>query len=907
MIETRERNPFDGRNTQFEARDGHYSDRRDGGSSTENVWTTQYPGPGPGGRQSGYYEDRRHDRLPPPPDREESSSERRFPNARYKRSYNFPKTYGPTPGAVGRFNSRMDPKFNDAKTHSNKFEEVCKDRGLGKGCGRVFHNQDEYIEHIKERKKIENKNNCPELVKNRVCKDEGTIKGCGRTFDKLEAYQEHIRVRNKTPNRRCPGIAGSQNTQDRNRETVKTECRSAVYTGPSVTIDISESPEYVAPGSPLSSNTPSPPENMNVEPVSPPSSLAPTYSSPMPAPVSPPTSVASETRKTPESEERPVSPPPCDQDNVTVRDDGVILIPNLLPDIVTSAIVDDTPEKVPRVPREGSPKRIFLPPKPKTVVSTTSKEDVANKSVTVLAEVEGQRSTTPPEQVSKSMVGGEKEVEAQSSPKLLTTVDESVGRQKEKIFGESSDQEPHEVSNPMSHQKVSSDSTPKNVDKSNVINSASGSGRKEKVKLPSSFFTEDDLTPAVTVMETGMKPSEKRKRMDDEMELLLDKKQRSKFIKKVPHDKEMDKTGDVNVDEPVSVDGIIPLNKSTNSTSSLPKSVEKVVHSESQVSSFAEALTQASQGKPTSKISSRRGSKDKHSSKDKRKYIDKSKTTDNKSNNDETKRIRHEQTATQEDVSCNAKTSQVQGRLSSIPECGEEGVADESSDNFVCSRCNEIFTDLQIYSEHSLACNKQDLESEPIIENQVGVTKSASFQNTSDTTASFKEGISDKVFSSENSDSTGAKIASSVESSNDSHIENSTISSTEASPQTLADEVESHEDVNEDKDSEDPGEQSACRESQVSIGEKNGDITDTNRTEDDDHSETCVDDLFSDETSEDIASVDSIKDDAVLISLRKALCSTDDEDLDSSDSDDDEDSVELVFGKCNRCLLFYLL
>ena len=68
-----------------------------------------------------------------------------------------------------------------------------------------------------------------------------------------------------------------------------------------------------------------------------------------------------------------------------------------------------------------------------------------------------------------------------------------------------------------------------------------------------------------------------------------------------------------------------------------------------------------------------------------------------------------------------------------------------------------------------------------------------------------------------------------------------------------------------------------------------------------------MDELLSneEETSEDIASADDMKADDVVISLREALCSSDDVDSDSSDTDEDEDTVELVFGiSLQFCYIF---
>ena len=149
-----------------------------------------------------------------------------------------------------------------------------------------------------------NGRNCPDYNKEvRECRDEGSIKGCGRKFDILEGYQDHIRLRNRDKDRICPGARSDQ---------VKTEAetRSRIYSGPTVEIDLADSPEYRPVESPPSISNQTPDQ---LEP---------------------------ESRKD-SSPERAVSPPPCDEDEVVmdVNDDGIILIssgPSHLPDIVTS-------------------------------------------------------------------------------------------------------------------------------------------------------------------------------------------------------------------------------------------------------------------------------------------------------------------------------------------------------------------------------------------------------------------------------------------------------------------------------------------------------------------------------------------------------------------------------------------
>merc|ERR1712133_24772 len=426
-------------------------------------------------------------------------------------------------------------------------------------------------------------------------------------------------------------------------------------------------------------------------------------------------------------------------------------------------------------------------------------------------------------------------------------------------------------------------------------------------------------TPAPTLKESSMKPSEKRKRMDNdngEMELLLDKKQRSKFIKRTPVENEKDKSDIENVDTGVSVDGIISLKKSTKSTTSLAKNTEIVVSSESQVTSFDEALTQASKVKESSKISTRRGSKDKHSSKDKRTYVDKSKSTDKKSK---------EQTTILENVPPNLNaneklsTTQVHERLgSSHGESKDKSVTnpDDSSDPMVCSRCKEIFSDISKYAQHSLSCNEQDpTTSEQIVDTQnVPEESPSSLPPASDSSSSSKK---NNLASSDIARSNETDEAPSIdkESSNDSLIESSTKVMAEVSQVTVTNEVDNHEDVHLATDTENDDQQSVASEARVSDAEKDTETPDVGidtpdelEVGNDGESETAVDELLSDEeeTSEDIASADDMKADDVVISLREALCSSDDVDSDSSYTDEDEDTVELVFGKdncddCPRC------
>ena len=66
------------------------------------------------------------------------------------KSHPFSRHYGPTPGAVGRYNSKLSasqiPKQREKVT-----EWICRDHGLYKGCGMVFFDQMKYNKHKKIR------------------------------------------------------------------------------------------------------------------------------------------------------------------------------------------------------------------------------------------------------------------------------------------------------------------------------------------------------------------------------------------------------------------------------------------------------------------------------------------------------------------------------------------------------------------------------------------------------------------------------------------------------------------------------------------------------------------------------------------------------------------------------------
>ena len=400
---------------------------------------------------------------------------------------------------VGRFNSRKDPNYRDTEADDRRPTEwVCSDRGKTEGCSRVFHVQEEYIEHIKVKKSAGG--NCPDRRVSRFCRDEGSIRGCGKEFNRLDAYQEHINIRNKTRDRRCPELGPE--VRSREEAGVKAELRPGpLYSGDVVEVDIADSPEYVAPGSP----------------VSPPSSSAlvtPSFSG-----------ITSEKAASPD---RSVSPPPCDPLNpVSVRDDGVILIqPSSLPDLVTSSnpgpsfkirIPSSRPvEKEPTAPSAGEPGKLDVTP-----VNRTGDSDVAP-------------CTPLMGNVSSAMTGASPV--AESTPKTLSVATAEKASIKEDV----------PVTHPTPVQDLVTDADAKCVQsdlssvKGNIMSDKGPSSAKEsekekrgKFKLPSCFADANEISSPSTLSSLD-KVSAKRKSQDDEMELLLDKKKRSQILKKNP-------------------------------------------------------------------------------------------------------------------------------------------------------------------------------------------------------------------------------------------------------------------------------------------------------------------------------------------------------------------------------------
>ena len=452
------------------------------------------------------------------------------------RSYHSSRDYGLNPGPVGRFNSRKDPKFRDVHKNNTTEEYVCKNRGDTKGCGRVFHNQDEYIEHVRLRSLPENKRNCPDyftLV--RECRDEGSIKGCGQKFNNLDEYQDHIKIRNRQSDRTCPGL----------EKNVKEESRTVIYTGPAVEIDIADSPEYVPP-----EESPSPPAV-----------------SPAPA--------DTDTGQESEQAERAVSPPPCDVDMDAVKftADGVILIPGsdsvILPDVVTSAKTITSDD----ISSEGSLKRIKLPPKQSSQQKSSPLPGEMESSSGARITDSGDGTTTVT--TSKEDVSNAKSntatVPAKSDPKELTRT------------ATDSRSDAGQVDTPMSHQRVSQDSSLASVSRDKE--------RKEggKAKLPS-HMTDIDLDKSKSKT-ASMKRKQQIQQEMEKIELALDKKNRGKLLKKsAPQDRisisERQKKG-------VRVSGQ-PGNKlkESKNINTAPISINSEVVN-SKVMSFEESLTKA--------------------------------------------------------------------------------------------------------------------------------------------------------------------------------------------------------------------------------------------------------------------------------------------------------------------------
>ena len=433
------------------------------------------------------------------------------------RGYHFTKDYSYKPGVVGRYNSKKDPKYKETIDDRSQ-EWVCVNRGKHMGCTKVFHNQDEYIEHIDIRQS--NGGSCPEIPVARRCRDEGSIRGCDQEFNRLDAYQEHISIRNKTRDRRCPQLHPEV------RDEVKPEPRPGpLYTGAVEEVDLANSPEYVAPGHSPASPVP----------------VSPTSSVPAPPPV-----VSKET-STSLDRSGSVSPPPSHlKDAVSMRDDGVMLIqpdtldpPAQLPDVVTSS-------------NPGPSFKIRLPSKPvektesviEDVQSPTHKprkldETVGDKTV----DSDVVPSTPLMGSLSSTMTGASPAPVAESTPRTLSLAnaeEKAPVSRKEKVPIDESEgvrQQPDsEYTKQESAHGVLNDASFKASIQSDTVTTGVASPKpvgREKFKLPSCFTDEGD-NQATSSMNQLEKVSAKRKCQDDEMELLLDKKRRGQLLKKAP-------------------------------------------------------------------------------------------------------------------------------------------------------------------------------------------------------------------------------------------------------------------------------------------------------------------------------------------------------------------------------------
>ena len=207
------------------------------------------------------------------------------------RNYHFSRSYGSTPGAVGRYNSKLAMSPSQIPKPSKRKEWVCLDQGVLKGCEKIFHDQLEYNEHVKIRN----------LARDKICPER-------KEREKLKREEQK----------------GSE-------VNVKNEWKG--FKGPTEEITIPDSPPYIAPG-----------------------------------------------------EDRGVSPP-AGQESFSVRDDGVLLLPEIssstppdLPDIITSSKPQESgPPKLrlPVVNRSSSPPAASQPPV-RSPVRTQSSETLWN-------------------------------------------------------------------------------------------------------------------------------------------------------------------------------------------------------------------------------------------------------------------------------------------------------------------------------------------------------------------------------------------------------------------------------------------------------------------------------------------------------------------------------------------------
>ena len=213
------------------------------------------------------------------------------------------RTYSAVPGAVGRFNSRMN-RDQPSNLEPQISEWVCKPRGSQPGCTRIFYEQEEYIEHIRQRNMNKKCPEDPSMRSKWVCHSLGSLPGCRKVFLVQEEYNEHIRERNKT--KECPlGTSYRNRASPRARspsfepKTVKKESvvSTPLYKGPTTEIILDDSPPYAAPFSPD--------PDISVSP-----------------PASPPRLAESSSMDISGA----ASPPPSNNDIVTIRDDGVLLI-----------------------------------------------------------------------------------------------------------------------------------------------------------------------------------------------------------------------------------------------------------------------------------------------------------------------------------------------------------------------------------------------------------------------------------------------------------------------------------------------------------------------------------------------------------------------------------------------------
>ena len=90
------------------------------------------------------------------------------------------RTYSAVPGAVGRFNSRMN-RDQPSNIEPQISEWVCKPRGSQPGCTRIFYEQEEYIEHIRQRNMNKKCPEDPSMQSKWVCYDLGSLPGCGKS------------------------------------------------------------------------------------------------------------------------------------------------------------------------------------------------------------------------------------------------------------------------------------------------------------------------------------------------------------------------------------------------------------------------------------------------------------------------------------------------------------------------------------------------------------------------------------------------------------------------------------------------------------------------------------------------------------------------------------------------------